>query len=93
MGSSKQKAETLGMPHGTATSKLRKNILFSLLQKYKEDDCYRCGAIIETVDDLSIEHKEPWEGVSADLFWNLDNIAFSHVRCNRPHRKGSGTKR
>jgi uncharacterized protein YdaU (DUF1376 family) len=42
--------------------------------------------VIETADELSIEHKLPWEGVSVKLFWSLDNIAFSHLRCNRNHR-------
>ena len=85
MNRSERIAEQLGMPHGTATNKLRKIILFSLLQKSKEDVCIRCGKIIQGVEDLSIEHIKPWEGVSADLFWDLGNISFSHVGCNRPH--------
>jgi hypothetical protein len=42
---------------------------------------------------LSIEHKQPWEGISTELFWSLDNIAFSHLRCNRNHRRNSGGAR
>lgn len=80
-----KKNQTLGMPHGTACGRLRKNILFHLLHKYSEDVCVRCGKKIETVDDLSIEHIKPWEGISAELFWDLSNIAFSHIRCNTPH--------
>jgi hypothetical protein len=88
--SNTKKAETLGMPHGTAVHRLRKNILFSLLQKHGENICFKCAEIIETAAELSIEHKLPWEGRSADLFWDLENIAFSHLRCNTPHRFGNG---
>lgn len=84
--SNEKKSATLGMPHGTASNRLRKIILFHLLKKHGENVCVRCNEIIEKVDDLSIEHIKPWEGISADLFWDLDNVAFSHIRCNRPHR-------
>ena len=81
----KNKAAFLGMPHGTANARLRKAILFKLVQTCKEDICFRCGLTIEKVDDLSIEHKLPWENISVELFWDLDNIAFSHLKCNKPH--------
>lgn len=74
------------MPFGTASSKLRKLIMFSLVQKLGEDSCYKCKKKIEYVEDFSIEHKRPWLHVSADLFWDLDNITFSHSRCNKPDR-------
>jgi hypothetical protein len=102
MNSNEKKAATLGMPHGTATNRLRKNILFYLLKKHDENVCARCQQPIETVDDLSIEHLKPWEGISAELFWDLENIelfwdleniAFSHLHCNRPHRNLGGTPR
>jgi hypothetical protein len=82
--------ETLGMPQGTASNRLRKMLLFRQLKKHNENTCVRCGKEIETVDELSVEHIKPWEGISADLFWNLDNVAFSHMKCNVPHvRRGS----
>lgn len=90
MNSNKRKDATLGMPHGTANGRLRKNILFHLLRKLNENVCFKCGQKIEKVEDLSIEHKLPWEGRSAELFWDLDNIAFSHLHCNRPHERGNG---
>ena len=90
--SNTRKAETLGMPHGTATNRLRKKILFHLLKKYGENYCFRCSELIEVVDDLSIEHKKSWEGISADLFWDLENIAFSHLFCNRPDRPSHGDR-
>lgn len=78
-------ASQLGMPHGTAANKLRKNIMFHLLKKLTENICFVCHFRIEKVEDLSIEHKEPWEGRSVELYWSLDNIAFSHLKCNRQH--------
>jgi hypothetical protein len=89
-----RKSAFLGMPHGTAANRLRKIVMFSLLEKHDENVCFKCSKKIETADELSIEHKEPWEGVSLELFWSLDNIAFSHLRCNRNHRyKSGGAKR
>ena len=88
--SNNSKAETLGMPHGTACGKLRKILLFSVLKKHKENICVRCNLEILLVDDLSVEHIKPWEGISSELFWDLENIAFSHMACNRPHRNNGG---
>lgn len=85
--SNKKKAEFLGVPYGTACNRLRKQILFEMVQRAGEDVCYRCGRIIETVDEFSIEHMKSWLGVDASLFWDLNNIAFSHLSCN------SGAKR
>lgn len=82
MSSTSRKSEFLGMPFGTAHNRLRKKILFSLVQRLEEDTCYRCNKTIESVDDLSIEHKQAWEGKSIELYWDLSNIAFSHLRCN-----------
>lgn len=79
--------ETLGMPQGTASNRLRKMLLFRQLKKHNENVCVRCEKEIESVDDLSVEHIKPWEGISADLFWDLDNVAFSHMKCNVPHRR------
>jgi hypothetical protein len=85
-----RKSTFLGMPHGTACNRLRKIVLFDLLQKHGENICFKCSGIIETAEELSIEHKQPWEGISVELFWSLENIAFSHLRCNRNHRYESG---
>ena len=79
------KDRLLGMPHGTASNRLRKTILYSMLYgKVYDRNCFQCGEEIVDVDDLSIEHRKPWQ--SADdprvSFFDLDNIAFSHLRCN-----------
>ena len=86
MNRSQRIAPQLGMAHGTAANKLRKNILFYLAQQLDLTWCFKCGTLIESVDDFSIEHKEPWEGRDAELFWDLNNIAFSHLSCNRVHK-------
>lgn len=93
MEHNKPKNDFLGMPLGTASNRLRKNILFQCVQRLGEDACFKCGDKIETVDDLSIEHKLPWLNISVELFWDLNNIAFSHLSCNRPHTPGGHTRR
>jgi hypothetical protein len=77
--------QQLGMSHGAAANKLRKNILFHLLVCLQQNVCFKCKQVISVAEDLSVEHKEPWEGRDSSLFWDLDNIAFSHCDCNRPH--------
>jgi len=92
MNRSTRIVEQLGISHGAAANRLRKNILFSLLCRLNENVCFKCKLVIEKVEDLSIEHKQPWEGRSAELFWDLNNIAFSHLRCNQPHVRGNGSE-
>ncbi|TET45060.1 MAG: hypothetical protein E3J66_00085 [Dehalococcoidia bacterium] len=80
--SNDRKSEQLGMPYGTAYHRLRKMIMFGLVRRLGEDICFRCGEKIETIAEFSIEHKECWQNVDVALFWDLDNIAFSHLICN-----------
>jgi hypothetical protein len=102
--SNKKKYDLLGMPFGTATHQLRKAIMFCLIQKTNEDVCYRCGKKIESIDDLSIEHKISWQLSQNPRreFFDLNNIAFSHLNCNmaagnrtvsRPNAKGEKNPR
>jgi hypothetical protein len=79
--SNKTKAELLGMPHGTACARLRKMILFKFVKQLNLDICFQCNLKIEDEKQLSIEHKIPWQQ-NPTLFWDLDNIAFSHLGCN-----------
>jgi hypothetical protein len=85
----KRIVQQLGMSLGTAQHRLRKNILFSFAKRLKEDVCFKCGKQIEKVEELSIEHKQPWENRSVELYWDLTNIAFSHLACNRQHTNGT----
>jgi hypothetical protein len=84
-----KKDEQLGMKFGTACHKLRSQILFSLVQKTSQNNCFRCGKPIESVEEFSIDHKVDWLDSSPTLFWDLDNIAFSHKRCNIPRESKS----
>ncbi len=82
----KDAALALGMSLGTAINRLRRMVLFDTVRRLGEDSCFRCGEQIKSVLEFSIDHKEPWSGVelkrNAALFWDLTNIAFSHLRCN-----------
>lgn len=92
MDNNKRKYDLLGMPYGTANHQLRKMIMFRFIQNARVDFCYRCGKIIKNIDDLSIEHMNPWQQAEnpKEAFFNLDNIAFSHLKCNvdASNRKG-----
>ncbi len=88
----------LGIPLGTAANRLRKTIMFSLLVKLDENICHRCGSKIENADDLSLDHKEDW--LDSDdpykVFFDIQNVAFSHLSCNaKAGRKvgGGGRKK
>jgi len=78
------KSEALGMNIGTATGRLRKEVLFSLVCRLGENICFQCGEEICSVGELSMEHKEPWLRADnpMECFFDLDNIAFSHLSCN-----------
>lgn len=82
--SNQLKSDILGMPFGTACNRLRRIVMFSLLEKHGENVCFKCGKLITKADELSLEHKTAWQNIGASLFWDLDNIAFSHVGCNLP---------
>ena len=83
-GSNHRKDALLGEPHGTAGAKLRKALLFKYVCIVGHAVCYRCRRDIGSVDDLSIEHIESWQRAANPRasFFDLNNIAFSHLRCN-----------
>lgn len=80
--SNRQKEAVLGMPFGTACGRLRRIMMFELLRRHRENMCFRCGGSIDGADDLTLEHKQSWQTNGAALFWDVNNIAFSHARCN-----------
>lgn len=82
--SNKIKRVQLGMPHGTATNRLRKQIIFMLLWELRRLKCHRCGKQIGSAIELSIDHKEPWLNAPnpQERFFDLSNVAFSHLSCN-----------
>jgi hypothetical protein len=72
------------MKYGTACNKLRKLILFTLVKETKRNICYQCKKEITSIDDFTIEHKIPWLDSlePKKLFFSIDNIGFSHYKCN-----------
>ena len=78
------KNKALGMPYGTAASKLRKILLFELSKNQNLDKCFRCGRAIINLEDFSIDHKQSWlfSEDPVKYFFDPTNIAFSHLKCN-----------
>lgn len=82
----------LGMDPSTACHKLRMDILFNFV-KISGKKCYRCNKEL-TRDTFSIDHIINWLN-SEDpkgLFFNLDNITFSHKSCNYGAARRSNKK-
>lgn len=84
-----KKENQLGMKPGTASGQLRKMILFKFVKELSLDKCYRCKEPITNIEDLSIEHKVPYldSPNPKKLFFDLENIAFSHLICNGKARR------
>lgn len=78
------KREQLGMAYGTARNKLQKELIFKMAKELGLSNCFQCGKPINNSNELSIEHKTPWlySDDPVALFFDLDNIAFSHLSCN-----------
>lgn len=78
-----KKSQQLGMNYSTASGRLVKDILFSLVVQTGKNTCHQCLGEMSR-ENFSIEHKTPWLD-SEDplkLFFDLDNISFSHLKCN-----------
>ncbi len=90
-----KKHEQLGMNYSTASNRLVKDLLFDFVLK-AEHKCSKCGGKL-TRETFSIEHITPWldSDRPLELFFDLDNIAYSHLSCNvssaRKQRAGHGT--
>jgi hypothetical protein len=79
--------EQLGMDFGKANQRLFKMMVWKMATKCGMDKCSHCKQRIEEPENLSLEHIVPWRGIEGrparpELFWDLDNIAFSHIWCN-----------
>ena len=68
MDISEKRKQQLGIPFGTACGRLRKALMFQLVQRSNRDTCFVCGKKITKADDLTIEHKIPWLDNDTDLF-------------------------
>ena len=79
------------MNPGTAQGRLVKDLLFKFVLIHYPN-CYHCGKPL-TRETFSIEHKTPWldSDDPVGLFFDLNNVDFSHLSCNsagaRPSRK------
>lgn len=84
MGIKDNDKHMLGMSMSTATYKLYRKILFSLIRGAGTDKCHRCGETISEIDELSIEHKNAWrwQPNPKDAYFDINNVAFSHRSCN-----------
>ena len=82
----RNKSDKLGVPFGTASNRLHKQLLFKLVSDLNLNICFRCSLPIQTANTLTIDHKIDWLNSPnpQELFWSLDNIAFSHKTCNVP---------
>ena len=91
MNNNLKKLKQLGMPTGTAANRLKKLIMFDMAQKLNLDSCHQCGKKIQKADDLSIEHVQPYLDSKnpVDMYFDLDNIAFSHQTCNSGARRNT----
>lgn len=78
-----KKAQQLGMNPSTASGRLVKDILFKLVCDTGRNKCFQCGGDL-TRDTFSIEHMKPWIDSEnpVEMYFDLDNIAFSHYLCN-----------
>ena len=78
-----KKKEQLGMNPSTASGRLVKDILWSFIVKNCQDTCCKCGNKM-TRETFSIEHIKPWldSDNPVDLYFDLDNISYSHLSCN-----------
>jgi len=82
--SNQVKTELLGIPWGTANNRMKKMLIWHLVKQLELDQCYRCENEIETIEELSIEHKEAWQQADdpSAVFFDMENITFSHLFCN-----------
>ncbi|WP_378954387.1 hypothetical protein [Pelosinus sp. sgz500959] len=74
----------LGDKLSTAKSRLNKLLMFELAGKCNMETCFRCGEKIDDFQDFTIDHKESWllSDDPAKMFYSMENIAFSHAKCN-----------
>lgn len=77
-----KRKEQLGVHPATASGRLLRDLLFHYVMK-ESHKCFRCDGELER-DNFSIEHKIPWLNSDnpIELFYDLDNITYSHQKCN-----------
>ena len=88
----KNKQAQLGINPSTAQGRLVKDLLFDFVIK-SGHKCHKCGIEL-TRETFSIEHIIPWLDSEnpIELFFDLNNIAYSHLSCNVSDSRGSRGK-
>jgi hypothetical protein len=66
---------------GKASALLLRQTVWLLLVATDQGRCFRCGGEM-SLADYSLDHAEPWRGQDAALFWDPNNIHWSHKLCN-----------
>jgi len=71
------------MSVSTAQSRLLRDILWSLVVETGRNYCCKCKEVMDR-NTFSIEHIKPWLDSEdpVGLFYDLENISFSHLTCN-----------
>ena len=84
-----ERKRQLGMSMGKANNILNKIIIFSLAEKCGLTNCFRCGTPILNSEDISKDHIVDWlhSKNPRDLFFDINNISFSHKKCNKPRNQ------
>ncbi len=84
-----RKKHQLGMDPGTAAGRLIKDLLFTFAIDAGHQ-CYRCCRPL-TRTTFSVDHIKPWLNSPnpQEMFFDLKNIAFSHLACNVGDRRPS----
>tara|TARA_R110000822_G_C14878455_1_gene446181 strand:+ start:124 stop:504 length:381 start_codon:yes stop_codon:yes gene_type:complete len=93
--SKKVKKDQLGMDPGTASNRLKKELMYHFSVKLGMNWCFQCAAKIESSKEMSVEHKTPWlhSEDPVGLFFDIENIAFSHHSCNSRASRGSSPRK
>ena len=91
---SDKKKLQLGMNPSTASGRLVKDVLWRLIQQTNQCTCCKCGEPMSR-ETFSIEHIVPWLDSEdpVGLYFDLENISFSHLRCNVADSRGSGVQK
>jgi len=87
-----KKKQQLGMNPSTASNRLVKDILWKFICDTGQDICCKCSEPL-TRSSFSIEHIVPWLDSEdpVKLFFDLENISFSHLKCNVSDKRQSKT--
>lgn len=87
MAATNEKSKVLGENFHKARRRLINKIIKGFFTLRGQENCYRCGKIIE--DEFHLDHIEPWMGAYDPIaaFFNIEHIRLSHPVCNSLARR------